>query len=68
MAVELDVGAGEEVEGGLVESALWLAVSRLFVGSDLVSILFGTAKRRRSLRLYKMSVADRARCHISHTG
>ena len=51
MAVELDVGAGEEVEGGLVESALWMMVSSRVVSRTMLGILFGTAKRRRSLRL-----------------
>jgi hypothetical protein len=51
VAVELDVGAGEEVETGLVETALWGMELALRLGNVIGGILFGTANSNRSFRL-----------------
>lgn len=59
VAVELNVAAGEEVEAGLVETALCAeksvgkAIELVTNGKD--DLLLGTAKRSRSFRLAEMS-------------
>ena len=63
-AAELDIAAGEEVEGGLLEAAFCLLGQRGFkqrnrekmgwekgVGDDWGDVLLGTAKRSRPSRL-----------------
>ena len=52
-AAELYVGAGEEVEAGLLETSLWSEGRKLggAVGRRRCSLL-GTAKRRRPSRLF----------------
>ena len=63
-AAELYVGAGEEVETGLLKTSLW-RVGRKWggaVGRRRCSLL-GTAKRRRPSRLFAESVSNPVMAH-----
>ena len=63
-AAELYVGAGEEVEAGLLKTSLW-RVGRKWggaVGRRRCSLL-GTAKRRRPSRLFEESALNPATAH-----